>query len=205
MLRRESLLMSAGEGADLDEENETLRAALDMVPLPIVLCRAGAVLWTNRAAQRMLDDGNGLSMAKGRLRADSRDDDLKLAGMLAAQSEERRSGPQWMRITRSGDAHLELMIRPVGRGSSHNVVFISDPERVATCSPEALRVLYGLSRAEQLVACELIAGASTREIGATLNVTGNTVRAHLKSLFLKTGTRRQTDLVRLLVSGVASE
>jgi DNA-binding CsgD family transcriptional regulator len=41
-------------------------------------------------------------------------------------------------------------------------------------------------------------GHAPRQIANTVGVTENTVRSQIKSIFTKTGVRRQSDLVRLL-------
>jgi len=50
------------------------------------------------------------------------------------------------------------------------------------------------------VAALLINGHSTSEIAGQLRVQENTVRAHLKSMFAKTGAHSQAELIRLLLT-----
>ncbi|HYD46763.1 MAG TPA: helix-turn-helix transcriptional regulator [Terriglobales bacterium] len=63
---------------------------------------------------------------------------------------------------------------------------------------EALRRRYGLSRAELRVALGIAQGQSPREIAAEQFVSVYTVRAHLRSIFGKTGVKRQSALARLV-------
>lgn len=58
--------------------------------------------------------------------------------------------------------------------------------------------LYNLTQAELRVASALLAGNSPEEYAVEFGVKLNTVRTQLKSLFSKTGTRRQSELVAVL-------
>jgi DNA-binding CsgD family transcriptional regulator len=64
-------------------------------------------------------------------------------------------------------------------------------------SLDALACLYHLTRTECDVLRRIAEGATAGEIAQELEVSITTVRTHLQSLFRKTGTRRQADLVRL--------
>jgi DNA-binding CsgD family transcriptional regulator len=58
--------------------------------------------------------------------------------------------------------------------------------------------LYDLSPAELRVAAALLSGKSPEHYALEAGVTMNTVRTQLKSLFQKTGTGRQAELVAVL-------
>jgi DNA-binding CsgD family transcriptional regulator len=66
-----------------------------------------------------------------------------------------------------------------------------------------LSQLYGLSRAEARVIALLAKGHRLDQSAEMLGVAYETVRKHLKQVFGKTGTDRQAELVRLLVTGPA--
>jgi len=61
---------------------------------------------------------------------------------------------------------------------------------------------YGLTPAECRVALLLGDGHAPRKIAEMVGVTDNTVRSQIKSIFSKTGVKRQGELIRLLLSGV---
>lgn len=65
-----------------------------------------------------------------------------------------------------------------------------------------LAAMFGLTPAEARIASALAGGDDLAAIAASLHLSVWTVRSQLKSIFAKTGTRRQAELVRLLV-GVA--
>ena len=58
--------------------------------------------------------------------------------------------------------------------------------------------LYGLTRAESRLAEALLAGQSLEDYGDRAGLTRNTLKTHLRSLFSKTDTARQSELVRRL-------
>lgn len=65
---------------------------------------------------------------------------------------------------------------------------------------DLLRLLFDLTPAESRVARCLAEGMTLEQIAAALRISSLTVRTQLRSVFSKTGVRRQADLVRLLVS-----
>jgi DNA-binding CsgD family transcriptional regulator len=77
-------------------------------------------------------------------------------------------------------------------------VIITDSEDQPRASADTLNALYGLTPAETTIANGLLSGLSPQEIADQRRVSIGTVRDQLKSLLSKTGTRRQSDLVRIL-------
>jgi DNA-binding CsgD family transcriptional regulator len=71
------------------------------------------------------------------------------------------------------------------------------------CGPHAVELIgraYGLTGAELRVLLGLADDATPADIAKRYGIAPSTVRTHLKSLFSKTGTNRQKDLIRLLFS-----
>jgi DNA-binding CsgD family transcriptional regulator len=64
--------------------------------------------------------------------------------------------------------------------------------------------LYNLTPAETALALELANGLSLEEASEKLSIRRNTARAHLRSIFSKTGVRRQTELVRIMLNSVVA-
>ncbi|BAQ16725.1 helix-turn-helix transcriptional regulator [Methyloceanibacter caenitepidi] len=63
-----------------------------------------------------------------------------------------------------------------------------------------LSKLFGLTAAEARLASMLATGMSTDQAAAELDIARETVRSHLKPIFAKTGTHRQSQLVALLAN-----
>lgn len=65
---------------------------------------------------------------------------------------------------------------------------------------DLLRSHFGLTPAEARLALQLVAGETLRSAAAKLGISYETVRTHLKTIFNKTGTCRQAELVVVLVA-----
>lgn len=177
----------------------------------LLLDRAGRVVFANRSARAMAQDGSGLRLQRERIEASTRDDNAVLQRLIAGATgtmdriDAARGGV--MRLALNSDRPgLSVAVSPLaGMGSWSGrspvaFVLLSDP-RAASRRPEAmLRELFGLTAAEARVADRLMMGDSSERAAETLGVSITTVRWHLASLYRKTGTNRQADLVRLLLS-----
>jgi DNA-binding CsgD family transcriptional regulator len=80
------------------------------------------------------------------------------------------------------------------------IVFLAEADRRTNLDATTIRQLYGLTPAEASVAVLLAQGQHLDEAAEVLKITVNTARTHLKRIFDKTNTERQTDLVRLLLN-----
>jgi DNA-binding CsgD family transcriptional regulator len=79
------------------------------------------------------------------------------------------------------------------------ILFITDPERQIAIRSERLRDEFGLTRAEAALALEIVAGQGLQAAAGRLRITVTTARTHLAHIFRKTGTRRQAELVRVIL------
>ncbi|MBX3498531.1 MAG: helix-turn-helix transcriptional regulator [Alphaproteobacteria bacterium] len=177
----------------------------------LLLDRSGRVAFANRAARAMTQASSTLILRRERLEAASRDDNVALQRLIAGATgmadrpEATRGGV--MRLAAMSDAPgPSVAVAPLAGMASWSgrspvaFVLISDP-RADSRRPEAmLRQLFGLTAAETRVAERLMLGDSPEQVAGTLDVSITTVRWHLSALYRKTGTGRQADLVRLLLS-----
>jgi DNA-binding CsgD family transcriptional regulator len=81
------------------------------------------------------------------------------------------------------------------------ILFLRDPEQELSVDPADLRQLYDLTAAEAELAASLARGLSLEEAAARRGISYETARTQLKSLFQKTGCRKQSQLVALLLNG----
>jgi DNA-binding CsgD family transcriptional regulator len=79
-------------------------------------------------------------------------------------------------------------------------VFVQEPARVPMMPGEAFAKLYRLTGGELRVLLLLAQGLRGKEAADMLGISEPTVRTHLQNIFSKTGTSRQTDVLRLLQS-----
>jgi DNA-binding CsgD family transcriptional regulator len=78
-------------------------------------------------------------------------------------------------------------------------VYATDGRR--DISVDLLRELYGFTRAQAEVARHLFAGRNVEQAAASLRVSPNTVRTHLKQVFTKCEVQSQAELMHLLALG----
>jgi DNA-binding CsgD family transcriptional regulator len=79
-------------------------------------------------------------------------------------------------------------------------VFVSDPEQRVRPTLDTLRALFGFTTAEYRLAMLLVDGHGPTAIAKMVGVSRNTVKSQLASIYRKTGTSRQAQLVRLLLN-----
>ena len=110
----------------------------------------------------------------------------------------------------SGDRPLSVVVTSL-RTESHYfdkdrpaaLIFVGDPETHPEFDENRLSKLYGLTRAEARLAALLAQDLSLADAADELSVSQHTVRTHVKRIFSKTTTERQSGLIRLLLSGPA--
>jgi len=90
---------------------------------------------------------------------------------------------------------------PVYRGHSI-LVCVTDLEAKVKLPEQTLRELFGLTPAEARLARAIFEGLSPGEAAASFGVSPHTVRVQLGHIFAKTGTNRQSELVRLMMRAV---
>ncbi len=178
----------------------------------ILLDEKGEVLLANGAARGQLASRDGLTDDKGILGASKRAESSELRRLIAdaldgATGRGLGSGGALSLSRRSGARPLSLLVAPFksdapelfGGRRPAVVVFVSDPDRRIDAASEMLAQLHGLSAAEAKVAAQLLEGGSLADMAARLGISRNTANTHLKRVFEKTDTRRQSDLLRVLL------
>jgi DNA-binding CsgD family transcriptional regulator len=101
---------------------------------------------------------------------------------------------------------LMVLVSPVradGPGNMHDaaaMVMLCDPDRPAQIPAHWIMDAYGLTLAEVRVALAMSCGATIPATARQLQISPNTVKTHLRRVFSKTGTSRQTELARLMAT-----
>ena len=181
----------------------------------IILDGHGKILDKDRIAEQLLKQADGVASVGGMLSLNDRAASVRLHETIRriAESEKRgeRSLVEAIRVERpSGKRDFGLIVKPAPQprylDEQHIpgiVVFISDPDRHTAMAPASLEKLFGLTPAEAAFAVLLGDGLTLDEAAAEQSIARNTARAHLRSIFAKTGVSRQTQLVRLIVTSLA--
>lgn len=182
-------------------------AALDRLPTGVVLVDAKArVVFMNKGAAGIVAarDGLGLdggNICRGRDVAETRELHRLIAEAAAAMED---SEGRALSISRaSGRWALSVLVLPLKVGEfpeAAALLLVADPESMPTPSSETIRRLFGLSDAEARLARELALGGRLEEAAAATGLTIGSARIYLKRIFAKTGTGRQAELVRLILT-----
>jgi DNA-binding CsgD family transcriptional regulator len=182
----------------------------------IVINRAGQVVHMNAAAGQIISNNDGLSVIHKELIAANQDQcqDLRrlVAGALQATKDIAAIPGGVTRIGRQSErAPYEVLVTPLSENTLTPgfcgplaAVFVRDPESKITVSSDWPQRLYGLTRAESRLMSALLAGDTLMTCTERFAVTKETLRSQLKSIFLKTGTSSQMELLRLGLRGLAA-
>lgn len=194
-----------------------LHEVIDRIPTGILIVddRRLPVI-TNRMADRIIASGDGFTVDDDGPRGRDGPTTAKLRQLIdsAAQPPRGRefSGGGFMALERkSGRRPYPVMVTPIIGRPEHSslidaaaLIFISDPEIRDVSIVNVLMEMYGLTPAEAELAQILSHGMSLEDAARLRHVTLNTARSQLKQIFAKTDTRRQGELLQLVLSGVAS-
>jgi DNA-binding CsgD family transcriptional regulator/PAS domain-containing protein len=201
--------LRAADAASLSDTLDGLSAAMCAVDPD------GRIVHANAACHVLLDAGDFLSVVRGRIVASDTRIDRTLRELFAA------AGSGDVAIGTRGIA-LPLMVRDSSRYVAHVLPLTSGARRltgiahsataalfickVATEAPSAPEVIaraYHLTPTELRVLLAIVKVGGVPESAVALGIAESTVKTHLGRLFVKTGARRQADLVKI-VAGFAS-
>jgi DNA-binding CsgD family transcriptional regulator len=196
--------------SQLKSRSKGAESVLHMLPTGVVLLGSkGEIIFMNRSAAASVAEGDGLLATPEGLRAE-RPGESSLLERTIEQVVRTSNGSG---VSAGGTVVVSRRLRPplqVRISPIHNslldtsqkltaVAFINDPLQTRRPTKEVLQALYGLTPAECRVALLLSDGRALQEIAEMVGVTQNTVRSQIKSIFSKTGVRRQGELIRLLL------
>lgn len=166
----------------------------------VILDHRGRCIALSPAAEALFDDE--FCVCDGKLSARDKDANRQLCALGAAAA---RSGPlaQIIISKRNGVKLLLAPLRVAGAGQdflpgARIVVRILQLESRRMPDANALKVLYNLTPSEIRFVRLFATGLSLQEIADQFGIEHATARQHLKSIFAKTETHRQGELVALL-------
>ena len=181
----------------------------------LVLDEHGDVIECNAAARAILNMQDGLRVVGKQLEANYANDNRKLQRLvrdaLMPQGAARVRLTEAMSVSRpSGQLSWGVVVQALssdswteGKHRPSVAVFVRDTDGKAHPPVRLAQQLFQLTPAETALAIQLANGLSLDEAAEALDIRRNTARAHLRSIFSKTGVRRQTELVRIFLNSVA--
>jgi DNA-binding CsgD family transcriptional regulator/PAS domain-containing protein len=196
----------------LERRGDAAADVLDQLRQGVVLLDAkGNVLLVNQAAKTILSGERALRLTCRGLVAAIPSENRRLSALIQGAIDTGcrlglHSGGA-MQISRYGSRRpLQVLVTPLrtksiylGKDVPVAAIFVSDPECTALCDPTFYAQLFGLTGAEARLAEILASGINLKDAADQLGLALSTLRSQLKSIFAKTNTNRQSELVRLLL------
>lgn len=209
-IRRVALLTAASHFAA--PMSPALADAFDGFSTPCLLFGPGSRLIFANAAARRLDRGTGLSISGDELSIEDRHSGERLLEAIVAAAGfdftwKGRRGADVVIAPAAGHRAMVASVVPLGPDGPFHA--IASPARVAVYllgtdqaapTPEGLgrlRDAFGLTVREAEITGDMIAGLNLVEIAEKRGRSHETIRAQVKSIFLKTDVHRQGELSRL--------
>jgi DNA-binding CsgD family transcriptional regulator len=194
-------------------------AAFNRLSTGVLLIDAtGEARFINQAAERMLDNSDGLRLNKrprsaglGQLSADSPLAQRALSAALRTTLTCDPCGTEHFSdsviIPRSlAKTTYTLQFSALGGqnefGASNAfaaIVFVTDGDRQVEVDPAWLENAYGLTPTEARVANVMLECGATQEVANYCNISLHTVRAHLKQIYAKLGVDTRARFVKLML------
>lgn len=186
-------------------------ATLDQLDDGIIFVDMDAkVHFVNKPAEQYFADRD-LCQVEGRLHTTFSNETAMLhafIGKCCSSGIHHRSGDLFLARRAPGKSPLRLVITALTTKNSIPLmsfkpmaaIVITDPDKVKMLTLLKLRDKFGLTPAEASFAAEIVKGDGIQAAANRLSVSRATARTHLSRIFDKTGTRRQAELVGMLLT-----
>lgn len=184
--------------AESDEHRRLLEAALDQLPLGIAVIEAsGAIVSINSTLLVMLREHGCLAMSAGRLVSRPQ----KALADVLQQVLAEPGGEMPLRLDDTNGGLCIWVSRLMGdepaTEEARLAVWVAS-SNTRSLAESGLRKLFGTTPAETRLIQQLITGCGLDEAAQNLNISINTAKTQLKSVFEKVGVKRQSELVHAI-------
>jgi DNA-binding CsgD family transcriptional regulator len=177
-----------------------------------LLDSSGKIIHANAACEAILAADDFLSAAGGRLVAKDFKADQALRELLAtvaAEPENRAANADLPLRAQDGTRHVMHVLplasaaRDLGGTAASVALFIRKAAIEIPATPDIIAQAYRLTPTELRVLLGIIEIGGISDVAAALSIGETTIKTHLSRLFVKTGARRQAELIKL-VAGFAT-
>jgi len=185
-------------------------SVLDALDVAILfMTSSGELIHSSEAADAIIESGDGLSVINGRLHATEPRLDARFREALRTATRSGRGidSPATVTIDRSSAKRpYRLLMSPLRHGLAsfagmrqpEVVLLILDQDNLRPAAIDVLRRVFGLTRREATLASVLSTGKPIDEAAEEIGMAYETARSHLRHIFDKTQTSRQTELMMVL-------
>jgi DNA-binding CsgD family transcriptional regulator len=197
-------------------KQDALLKGLDRLVIGLILYdQNNRAVYINPTAKAIIESHPALTLGEEGLVLYQKDEDRKLCEIIR-NAAEIDSDDSWKQSAAIGithpdvDAPLPLLVTPIhahlltsdlNYEGAQVAVFMSDPNLKQPISVKNLVSVYDLTPSEAQVAIGIANGNSIDDIARNSNHSTHTIRSQLKSTFKKTRVSRQSELVKLLLTG----
>jgi DNA-binding CsgD family transcriptional regulator len=186
---------------------------LDALRTAVVLLDAnGHITHANASARDVLDEADVLRSVRGRLVTSDPNADRMLRQALetaAVGDQAMASAKIALRLSAADGSHYVGHLLPLRAGRRQAfadsyeacaVLFVSKAALDAIVAPDLIGKLFKLTPTEVRVFLSIVEIGGVPDVARSMGVAETTIKTHLARIFMKTGTKRQADLVRLLAA-----
>lgn len=189
---------------------DAMASALDKLDAAVLLLDAGGrIVECNSSAWDLMSEADMIANVEGKLAV--RDlptrAEYEKALMLAALGDHALDSSGAAMVFKSYERRFSGALMPLGDGARGaapaSAVALLCLREVKLAQPHHAAIiadLYNLTRRETSVLVSVVELGGARETAAVLGLTQGTVKGYLKSIFRKTETTRQSDLVKLVAA-----
>lgn len=182
-----------------------------MTQAVIVVDAAHRVVFSNNRGTELLGSNDGMALANdGRLKLAHSGEARRLRSLLdrifsSGSGLKKEFGAALHVSRKTGRRPYQVVISRIFESSFQSnreealaMIIVSDPEDSIAPSDRVLVELFDMTATEARITSLLTDGLDINEVCKELKVTCNTVRTHLKHIFSKTDTHRQSELITLI-------
>jgi DNA-binding CsgD family transcriptional regulator len=200
----------------LESTLASLDALVDRLSTPILLVdRTGLLRYANPPGQEALRRAQHLVLRDGRVHPRSARQAQQftdiLARVLSNDPSTVAAEPSSSMRLLDAEGHAAVLVVQGLRGQANligmphadAVLFLIRSDEKPPTNATRLQMVFELTPAETRLAEHLVSGKNLSEIGEELRVGRETLKSQLRSLFAKTDTRRQGELIALLISAIS--
>lgn len=190
---------------------EAALTAFDFSARPaLLLDRSGRVVRVNASAERLIGEDFQISAGHVRSRDPHANERLNHAIRALLWSYKASTIPPVILPKTSGGKLVVYPMRLPGLTSSplsafHAILVVSDTDTTHSAATTTLQQVFDLTASEALLAVAMANGKDLEAVAIERQISKETVRNQLKSVFLKTGTNRQAQLAVMLSSLVPKQ
>lgn len=188
---------------------KALTAAINRSDVGVLIVDVhGRLTFANEAAEALIARNDGLRRKGDLIAATTLSDTLRLQAAIEhvvspASGKARTARAPVIALSRASGRQLMAAVVPLDGETAHDddaaIIYVFDPGQELRLLLEPVCQLYGLSPVETRLTCLLADGLSLAEAARATRVQELTARSYLKQVFLKTSTKRQGELVGLML------